>query len=175
MRYFCNLVRKAVVILVTSYTLFCNITGLSVSLMVVVLEFLTSKWFLLRVFFFFFFKMLQCPCTGQLLTKFTFCSLQLLLEAVLFLQPHFLRSSALSHLRNLMRTFLTANLATSPVLQISVDRRTALTTGSSCCRTLSVCCISLACRDSLLCLESLLGSACLGSYESSGFITHESW
>ena len=55
MRYFCNLVRKVVVLLFTSYTSFCNITGLSVFLMVVVLEFFTSKWFLLHVFFFFFF------------------------------------------------------------------------------------------------------------------------
>ena len=122
--------------------------------------------------FFFFFRMLQFPSTGQLVTKFTFCSLQLLLEAVLFLQPHFLRSSALSHLRNLILTFLTANSATSLVLQIPVDHRTALTTGSSRCST--VCRISLAWRDSPLCLKSLLVSAYLGSYESSGCITHES-
>ena len=121
-------------------------------------------------FFFFFPRMLQFPCTGQLLTKFTFCSLQLLLEAVLLLQPHFLGSSALSHLRNIILTLLTANSETSLVLQISVDHRT----GSSCRSTLSVGHISLACCDSLLCLKSLLVYAYLGSCESSGFITHES-
>ena len=125
-------------------------------------------------FFFFFPRMLQVPCTGQLLTKFTFCSLQLLLEAVLLLQPHFLRSSALSHLQNLILTSLTANSETSLVSQISVDHRTALTTGSSCRSILSVGHISLACCDSLLCLKALLVYAYLGSCESSGFIIHES-
>ena len=128
--------------------------------------------FVCLFFFFFFFRMLQFPCTGQLVTKFTFCSLQLLLKAFLFLQPHFLRSSALSHLRNLILTFLTANSATSLVLQIPVDHRTALTTASSRRSTLSV--ASLWPGVTLLCLKSLLVSAYLGSYESSGLITHES-
>lgn len=92
----------------------------------------------------------------------------------LFLQPHFLRVSALSHIPGTSSVpLLTANFATSPVLQISVDHRTALTTGSSC--RAAICLSHLSGLPWLSALSRVSSGLCLLAWVLWILWIHHSW